>query len=144
MKILICGLPGSGKTTLAKELAYKFHVPHHNADTYREMFNDWDFSIVGRLRQAQRMAKQYGILDFVCPTNETRELVEADFTIWMDTIEDSRYEDTNKVFVNPENYNVRITSWIDINQLHSSWEDFSPGTKGILSYLEERLPKLVK
>ena len=50
MKILICGLPGSGKTTLARELAYHFCLPHFNADTIREHFNDWDFTDVGRER----------------------------------------------------------------------------------------------
>ena len=144
MKILICGLPGSGKTTLAKELAYKFHLPHHNADTYREMFDDWDFSIVGRLRQAQRMSKQYGILDFVCPTEETRALVEADFVIWMDTIKFSEYDDTNAVFVKPSYYDIRITSWIDTNQLLKSLDGFNPGTKAILLFLREVLPRLVK
>ena len=77
MKILICGLPGSGKSTLAKELAYHFLLPHHNADTIRELYDDWDFSEAGRWRQALRMKDYYGILDFVCPTAYTRELVQA-------------------------------------------------------------------
>lgn len=144
MKILILGLPGSGKSTLARELAYHFLIPHHNADTYREMFDDWDFSHEGRLRQAKRMAAQNGILDFVCPLKALRDIVEADFTIWMNTINEGRFEDTNKLFEVPESYDLEVKEWIDLDQLRNSLEGFNPGTKGILSYLNEHFPKLVK
>ena len=138
MKILICGLPGSGKTTLAKEFAYKFNVPHHNADFYREAYKDWDFSDQGRERQAIRMSKKIGILDFVCPTEKLRKLVDANYIIWLNTIEKGRYEDTNKIFEPPKKINFEIKKWIGKNQLHNSWEDFSPGMKGIQSYLDEQ------
>ena len=144
MKILICGLPGSGKSTFARELAYHFLLPHHNADTIRELYDDWDFSEAGRVRQALRMKQSYGILDFVCPTDTTRELVEADYVIWMDTIEKGRFEDTNKIFVPLTEYDMRITKWIGLDLLRNSLEDFSPGIKGIQSYLKEQFPKLVK
>jgi GTPase SAR1 family protein len=143
MKILICGLPGSGKTTLARELAYHFLIPHHNGDTYREYNDDWDFSISGRMRQARRMYLQWGILDFVCPTNHIRELINPSFVIWMDTIKESDYKDTNDLFEKPV-YNIRIKKWIGQNQLHKCLEDFSPGTKGIQNFLNERLKKLAK
>jgi len=144
MKILIMGLPGSGKTTLARELAYHFLIPHHNADTVREYTDNWDFSPIGRHNQARYMSEQWGIVDFVCPTSELRDVAEADFVIWMDTIEEGRFEDTNKLFQQPQTYDVRITQWIGQNQLRKCLEDFSPGIKGIQSFLNDALPKLVK
>ena len=107
MKILICGLSGSGKTTLAKALEEKLEYCFHlNADEVREKYNDWDFSPEGRIRQAKRMSSLadellydrylYVICDFICPTSETRELVSPDYIIYMDTIDKSIYEDTDK------------------------------------------------
>lgn len=135
------GLPGSGKTTLAKELAYHFNVPHINADTLRELHDDWDFSYEGRLRQAKRMSEHWGILDFVCPKPEFIKLVNPDTIIYLDTIDESRFADTNKVFEKPQHYNLRITEWIGQNQLRNFLEDFSPGIKGIQSCLEKLITK---
>ena len=99
MKILVMGLPGSGKTTFAREIAYHFNLPQYNADTIREYYDDWDFSFVGRLKQASRMSSyQFGVLDFVCPSRDFRKLVNADYTIWLDTIQKSVHRDTNIVF----------------------------------------------
>lgn len=108
--ILVFGLPGSGKSTLANKLSKKLDADHYNADQVREMFNDWDFSEMGRRRQAERMKelgekskKQWAILDFVCPTQALRDVVSADIVVFMDTIEEGRYEDTNKLFEYPMN-----------------------------------------
>lgn len=143
-KVLICGLPGSGKTWLARELAYHFRVPHYCADTVREFYNDWDFTPSGRRRQAQRMGNYWGILDFVSPTESLRKIANPSFTIWMDTINEGIYEDTNKLFEQPTNYDLRIDKWIGLNQLHRCLEDFNPGMKGIQSFLEGPIQKLVK
>ena len=142
MKILIFGLPGSGKTTLARELAYHFMVPHYNADVMREYYDDWNMDVAGRMRQASRMfGVEYGIMDFVCPMDATRE---GDYKIWMNTIGKSKYEDTNEMFEASTNHDLEIREWIDLNQLRNSLADFNPGIKGIRSYLSEHLPKLAK
>ena len=108
--VLIMGLPGSGKTTLANELGPMLNAKRLNADEVRKEANDWDFSEEGRKRQAQRMADfaielknegNYVVADFICPTPEARSLFPADFTIWVDTIKKGRFDDTNKMFVNP-------------------------------------------
>ena len=111
-RVLIFGLPGSGKSTLAEKLVEVLgNADWHNADKIRETFNDWDFSPEGRERQSLRMrdyvrksvAKgNYGIADFVCPTNELREKNVPEYVIWMDTIKEGRFEDTNKMFEEPD------------------------------------------
>ena len=115
--ILIMGLPGSGKTTLASKLTPLLDAKWINADKVRSEANDWDFSNEGRIRQAYRMKQKAlkfkkekfnVIVDFVCPTPEARKIFNPDFIIWMDTIKKSRFEDTNKLFVKPDNYNIRI------------------------------------
>lgn len=115
MRILICGLPDSGKTTLAEELHRITRFPHLNADHIRTMCNDWDFSMKGRIRQAKRfrrLSKNFArsITDFVAPTEEIRNIFDADILIWMDTVKESKYKDTDKLFEQPTKYDYRITT----------------------------------
>jgi len=136
-KILVMGLPGSGKTYFAERLktylethgtksfskidsdspypSLYLKVDWFNADEIRKKFNDWDFSKEGRIRQSIRMFDfamkcngDYVICDFVAPLPEMRHNFKADWTIWMDTIEKGRYEDTNKMFIPPEVYDFRV------------------------------------
>lgn len=124
MKILIFGLPGSGKTWLADRLQQKLNCAWFNADAIRKMANDWEFGEEARIRQARRMRnladyeKSEGrivICDFVCPTELTRHIFEADYTVWMDTITEGRFEDTNKIFVKPDVSAVdyHVSKWFD-------------------------------
>jgi adenylylsulfate kinase len=119
MKILIMGLPGSGKTTLARMMAPRLNAVWLNADEVRKEANDWDFSEDGRRRQSLRMRSlaegavgnnRTVVADFVCPTKKTREHFGADYTVWMDTIKEGRFDDTNKMFEEPTEYNTRVTS----------------------------------
>ena len=117
--ILVMGLPGAGKTTLANELAKLIKVKRLNADEIRKAADDWDFSEEGRIRQSKRMAENaikiknegnYVIADFICPTPEARNLFPADIIIWVDTIKEGRFDDTNQMFVKPEKYDFHVTS----------------------------------
>ena len=113
------GLPGAGKTTLANELAPMIDARRLNADEVRKSANDWDFSKEGRKRQAKRMASlalklkdqnNYVVADFICPTPEARNLFPADYIIWVDTIREGRFDDTNKMFVKPDKFDFHVTS----------------------------------
>ena len=117
--ILVMGLPGSGKTTLASELAPLINAKRINADEVRKASNDWDFSREGRARQAKRMAdlakkiKEDGnnvIADFICPTLEARNLFPADYIVWVDTIAKGRFEDTNQMFEKPDKFDCHVTT----------------------------------
>jgi adenylylsulfate kinase len=148
-KILIMGLPGSGKTYFAERLqrwieqnsvlfnlnaetvdGSRAKVKWINADDVRKKYNDWDFSYEGRIRQSIRMREladsffnDFVIADFVAPLPEMRNNFKADWTIWMDTIESGRFEDTNKMFTPPNVYDFRITEqnaekWVELVGTH--------------------------
>lgn len=128
MKILIMGLPGSGKTWLAERLQRHLNCAWYNADVVRKLANDWDFSPEGRMRQAKRMKMianfessngRKVICDFIAPTESARKEFDAHFIIWMNTINESRFEDTNKLFEKPKVYNLEICKFLSDEEIES-------------------------
>jgi adenylylsulfate kinase len=118
-KILIMGLPGAGKTTLALALSRRLKAVVFNADGVRAHINkDLGFSLEDRIEHARRMgwlcdrvieAGGVSIADFVCPTPQTRRAFGEAFVVWVDRIKESRFADTNRLFVPPEKFQVRVT-----------------------------------
>ena len=115
------GLPGSGKTTLASKLVPLLKAKWINNDKVRKAANDWDFSEEGRIRQAKRVADiaekykkegkyNYLVADYICPTPQTRKLFNADYIVWINTIKEGRFDDTNKMFVKPEKFDFEVTT----------------------------------
>jgi len=107
------GLPDSGKTTLGEKLSKKFNIPFWDANIVREIYNDWDFSNQGRTRQSLRMRRlsevdSISISAFIAPLPEYVRAFFPDKLIWMDTVKECKYENTNKLFQSPQEYDVRI------------------------------------
>lgn len=120
IKILICGLPESGKTTLADEIKKNLElngktVSRFNADEIRKYNGDWDFSVEGRIRQAERLKRlcdevttDFCVVDFIAALEKQHEIFKADMTIWLDTVKSCQYSDTNEIFTPPKRHTVRI------------------------------------
>jgi len=132
MKILVMGLPGAGKTWLAERLQKTLKCAWYNADKVREMANDWDFSPEGRVRQANRMKtfadyekshNRFVICDFVCPTRQTRDAFDPDLVVWLNTIDEGRFEDTNAMFETPALVDWVVDKFLTDEQIDAiAWE----------------------
>lgn len=143
-KILIMGLPGAGKTTLARELTKRLRAVHWNADAVRAHINSHlGFSDADRIEQARRMgwlcdqvvaAGHWAVADFVCPTPAARTAFGPAITIWADTIDKGRFEDTNRLFVPPERYDFRVDTQDAMFWAKCIWEQ--------LDYMDR--PSLIK
>lgn len=126
--ILIMGLPGSGKTTLANKLKQDITqhgktIDYFNADQVRQQYNDWDFTLEGRIRQGNRMKdlavkseSDFVICDFIAPLPETQNLFSNDVIIWMATVDKSKYEDTDLIFTTPK-YSLKIVDYLDLDSI---------------------------
>jgi len=142
------GLPGSGKTWLGSRIAKHFSIPYWDADVVREIYNDWDFSITGRAIQTERMRTlaeldPISISGYVCPLPALRHKFNPDALIWMDTIQEGRYDDTNKLFHPPLKIaDLRITKWIDENQLYKCLDGIKHTTADPQNFLKEIIQKL--
>jgi adenylylsulfate kinase len=121
IRVLIMGLPGSGKTELAENVATDLLLRRKaswlNADDIRKKYGDWDFTIPGRVRQSKRMRKladecncDVVIADFVAPLKIMREIFDPHIIVWVNTIQSSLYEDTNSLFEPPETCDVEVTT----------------------------------
>jgi tRNA uridine 5-carbamoylmethylation protein Kti12 len=115
IKILIMGLPGSGKTTIAKFVVKLLKAEWLNADKIRGRYKDWDFSRKGIIRQVKRMKnlarksrKKIIVADFVCPYQQQVKIFRPNFIIWMDTIKKGRLPTFDKTFQKPKRYDIRI------------------------------------
>ncbi len=130
MIIQIIGLPGSGKTTLAKALKERINAIHLNADEVRADINsDLGFSEAEREEQSRRLGAMARLLsnqghdvvvDFVCPTKETRLVFgRPDILVWMNTIKQGRFLDTNKLWQDPENSDYVFEEQISVDDMAS-------------------------
>ena len=123
-KILIMGLPGAGKTFLAKEIYKDLRAVWINGDAIRNRYKDWDFSRSGRIRQAKRLNNLSNnfikkgknvVVDFICPNKDSFKNFKADFIVWVDTIKKGRHirkhlDDINPIFSKPKQFDLRVTS----------------------------------
>ena len=125
-RVLICGLPNSGKTTYAKFLIKLYEANNRpflwlNGDKVRAAYNDWDFSVEGRKRQTLRMKSLADsasnidiIIDYVCPLVEYRQIINPTHLVYIDTHDRTPYEDTKNIFEPVVGADIVVSSKSDI------------------------------
>jgi hypothetical protein len=122
--VLIMGLSGNGKTTFYNniKILLKDHL-YLNADEIRKIYDDWDFSISGRIRQAHRMKSlseksEYSlvVIDMICPLKEMRNIIKPDIIFFINRKDSSKYPDTDIIFEIPSKDECEILYIIKSNE----------------------------
>lgn len=156
VKVLIMGLSGAGKTSTAVKL--QDHLAksgltavHVNSDRVREATENWSFDDAGRIAASKWMVKTADqildeskidvvIYDTIACLQEQRDILDADITLFMDTVKSSEYADTDAEFERPSGCWI-VTSF---DQLTEAFDCVVEIVEQIVSVTENRAPLIIE
>ena len=132
VKVLIMALSGSGKTSTAVKLQDHlaksgFTSVHINSDRVRDATDNWSFDYEGRIDATKWMVKtakqildeakiDVVIYDMIACLQEQRDILDADITLFMDTVRMSKYADTDAAFERPSGCGI-VTSFDQLDEV---------------------------